>query len=120
MAEEEIIEIEYSGNCAVVVFKAASLSSSKQISELSDTLRDFVEEQKPTKMIFDFEAVKFFSSQVLGILLDMRKRLKEFDGKIVISAIDPQLYRVFRITNLDKIFEFFPDRNTAIEATEKK
>jgi len=120
MANEEIIQIDYSDNCAVVVFKAAALSSSKQISELSDTLRDFVEEQKPARMVFDFEAVKFFSSQVLGVLLDMRNRLKEFDGKIVISAIDPQLHRVFRITNLDKIFEFFPDRNAAIEATEKK
>jgi len=50
----------------------------------------------------------------------MRKRLKEFDGQLVISAIDPQLYRVFRITNLDRIFEFFPDRNAAIEATEEK
>ena len=120
MAQEEIIEIEYNDNCAVVVFKAASLSSSKQISELSDTLRDFLQQKKPARMIFDFEAVKFFSSQVLGVLLDMRKRAKEFNGQIFISAIDPQLYRVFRITNLDKIFKFFPDRNAAIEATEKK
>jgi len=120
MDEEEIIQIEYNGDCAVVVFKTASLSSATQISELSDTLRKFLQEQKPQRMIFDFAAVKFFSSQVLGILLDMRKRLKEFGGQIVISAIDPQLYRVFRITNLDRIFEFFPDRNAAIEATDKK
>lgn len=119
MAEEKIIEIEYSGNCAIVAFKVASLSSSKQISELSDTLRQFVQEKKPARIVFDFEEVKFFSSQVLGVILDIRKRLKEFDGQVVISAIDPQLYRVFRITNLDKIFEFFPDRNAAIEATKK-
>lgn len=120
MAEEEIIEIEYKDSCAVVVFKTASLSSTIQIAELSDTLRDFVQQQKPARMIFDFKAVKFFSSQVLGVLLDMRKRLKECDGQIVISSIDPQLYRVFRITNLDRIFEFFPDINAAIEATGKK
>jgi len=120
MAEEEIIEIEYDGSCAVVVFKTASLSSPQQISELCDTLREFVREQKPARMIFDFKAVKFFSSQVLGILLDIRKRLEEFNGKVVVSAIDPQLYRVFRITNLDRIFEFFPDKQAAIEATKKE
>jgi anti-anti-sigma regulatory factor len=37
-------------------------------------------------------------------------------GKVVISAISPSLHRVFKTTNLDKIFEFFPDRLAAMEA----
>jgi anti-anti-sigma factor len=58
--------------------------------------------------------VRFFSSQVLGLLLDMRSRTQPFEGEVVISAINPQLHRIFRITNLDKIFRFFPDKISAV------
>ena len=67
-------------------------------------------------MIFDFGSVKFFSSQVLGLLLDIRAKLETYNGEVVISAINPQLHRVFKITNLDKVFRFFPDKESAIQA----
>ena len=68
------------------------------------------------EMVIDFENVKFFSSAVLGLLLDIRAKLKTYEGEVVISGINPQLYRVFKITNLDKIFRFFPDKQSAIRA----
>jgi anti-sigma B factor antagonist len=66
-------------------------------------------------MVFDFGNVKFFSSQVLGMLLDIRSKLEEYDGNIVISSIDPQLHRVFKITNLDSVFSFYPDKESAVK-----
>jgi len=57
-------------------------------------------------VVVDFECVKFFSSTVLGLLLDIRAKLKAYNGEVVISSINPQLYRVFKITHLDKIFKF--------------
>jgi anti-anti-sigma factor len=53
---------------------------------------------------------------VLGLLLDIRAKLQSHNGKVVISAINPQLHRVFKITNLDKIFAFFPNRESAVKA----
>jgi anti-anti-sigma factor len=60
--------------------------------------------------------VKFFSSQVLGLLLAMRTRLSSYGGQVIISAINPQLHRVFKITNLDQVFRFFPDAESAIDS----
>jgi anti-anti-sigma factor len=56
---------------------------------------------------------------MLGILLDARKKLSSYNGNIVISGINPQLYRVFKITNLDKIFRFYPDAQTATDDLKK-
>jgi anti-sigma B factor antagonist len=65
-------------------------------------------------MVVDFSGVKFFSSQTLGVLIDARKKMAAIKANIVISGINPQLYRVFKITNLDKLFSFYPDAQTAI------
>ena len=117
MADEIGLEIAIEANNAVVAFKSASLSDVDGITNASGQIKDFIEENKPKRLIFDFEGVKFFSSQVLGLLLDIRAKLSEHSGEVVISAINPQLHRVFKITNLDKVFKFFPDKESALKMT---
>ncbi len=120
MEQEQLVEITQTGNVAVVSFSLASISGVSGIDEISSKVREYITEHKPKKMLVDFEGVKFFSSQMLGVLVDVWRRLKEYDGLVRISGIDAQLSRVFRITNLDKIFEFYPDRRTALKAMAEK
>ncbi len=113
MDKEVGVEITSQGTMATVAFKATSISDVEGISCASKQIKGFIEESHPDKIVFDFERVKFFSSQVLGLLLDIRAKLQTYNGEVVISAINPQLHRVFRITNLDKVFKFFPDKESA-------
>ncbi len=114
MAEIDM-EITREANAAVVAFKSASMSDVEGIAAAARKIRDFAESKRPHMLIFDFGTVKFFSSQVLGLLLDVRKKLAESGGQVVVSGINPQLHRVFKITNLDKVFQFFPNREEAIK-----
>lgn len=119
MAEEMDIEITRNeAGIAIVVFLSPSMSNVDAISNASTKIKDYVKEYRPRMLIFDFEVVKFFSSLVLGLLLDVRGKMSAYDGEVLISGINPQLHRIFKITNLDKIFRFFPDRQDAIEATQ--
>jgi anti-sigma B factor antagonist len=108
------VEITSERNVALVVFKAASINDMEAIAAASKRINEFIEENHPNGLVFDFGEVKFFSSRVLGLLLGIRAKLKTYDGEVVISAINPQLHRVFKITNLDKIFRFFPDKESAV------
>jgi len=116
MDEEVGVEITSQGSMATVVFKATSISDVEGISCASKQIKEFIEKSHPSRIVFDFERVKFFSSQVLGLLLDIRSILQTYNGEVVISAINPQLHRIFKITNLDKIFKFFPDKESAFRA----
>ena len=91
-------------------------SDVERIATASKHIKDFVDENQPIRLIFDFSRVKFFSSLVLGVLLEIRSKLASYNGEVVISAISPQLHKVFKITNLDKIFTFFPDKEAAVSA----
>jgi anti-sigma B factor antagonist len=116
MDEKTNLEIISKESVAVVVFKDTSISNMESIAAASKQIKKFIQENYPNRIIFDFGRVKFFSSQVLGLILDIRTKLETYDGEVVISAINPQLHRVFKITNLDKIFRFFPDQESAIKA----
>lgn len=115
MAKKINIEITTENEAAVVTFKATSISDAKGITSATKQIEEFIEGNHPNTIIFDFEQVKFFSSQVLGLLLNIRAKLRAYNGKVLISAIDPQLHRIFKITNLSRIFEFFPDKESAIK-----
>jgi anti-sigma B factor antagonist len=119
MAEEVAMEITMEANAAVVAFKSPSITDVDGIATATTRIKAFIDENKPARLIFDFDEVKFFSSQVLGLLLDVRAKLETDDGEVLISAINPQLHRVFKITNLDKVFRFFRDRESAIKTKSK-
>lgn len=114
MGDDIDLEITAEKDVAIVSFKATSISNFERISAVSFQIHQFIEKNQPRIVVFDFEQVKFFSSQVLGLLLEIRAELQEQGGDVIISAIDPQLHRVFKITNLEKIFRFFPDKQSAV------
>ena len=116
MEEKVDVRITREDSIAIVSFKADSIIDLDGIATASKQIKEFVDENHPNSLIFDFRGVKFFSSLVLGVLLEIRSQLSTYNGEVAISAINPQLHKVFKITNLDKIFKFFPDKETAVRA----
>ncbi len=113
--DQPTIDIEIVDDVTVVSFVVYAISSVNGIEAVSEQIRAYIAENQPDKMVVDFSKVKFLSSQMLGLLVDVWRRLGVYGGHLVISGINPQLNRVFKITNLDKIFEFAADKDSAVE-----
>jgi anti-anti-sigma factor len=103
--ENELL-IEPYKDVTVVSFQNVSVLDSANIEALGRTLLDLVEKQDTRKLILEFSAVRFMSSQALGVLLQLKKAMDPVHGKIVIAGIRPELHKVFKITNLHKMFTF--------------
>lgn len=116
MTDKPIVEISEDGDIFVVSFNQASISGVSQVEKIAETLRSLVRDRQPGKLVIDFSNVVFFSSQMLGLLVDLWRCMKDAGGKLIISGINPQLTRVFRITHLDRIFEFYEDAQAAVSA----
>lgn len=112
----DILEINADDDILVVSFKQPSIGGIGQVEKIAEPLRDLVQQNQSCKMILDFSDVQFFSSQMLGLLVDLWRRLKDSGGALLISGINPQLTRVFRITHLDKLFDFYDDTDAAVSA----
>jgi anti-anti-sigma factor len=116
MDDKRLIDIEHNGETSIVSFRSMSISGLSEVDALGRELHAFIDTNNPKKIIVDFQTVKFLSSQILGLLVGMWRKVKDKGGTVVISGINPQLTRVFKITNLDKIFTFYPDRQSALDA----
>lgn len=108
------LDISSQGDVLVVTFRQTSIEGITGVEQAADMLHSMIRDQQPHKMVIDFSQVRFFSSQVLGLLVDVWRRMKDLGGALTISGINPQLTRVFRITRLDNLFSFYENAEMAV------
>jgi stage II sporulation protein AA (anti-sigma F factor antagonist) len=116
MCDKQLLEIRTEGDILVVRLDVVSISAMSEVEHVSQLLRHSVQEHHPKYLVVDFSGVRFFSSQMLGLLVEVWRRLRDSGGSVTITGINPQLTRVFRITNLDKLFSFYETTEQAITA----
>lgn len=98
----------------VVQFQESAILDALMIQEISEELNHLVEAQHQQKLLLDFMKVKFLSSSALGILVTLRKKVDANKGDLVICGMNPELRKVFKITNLEKLFKFADDEPSAM------
>lgn len=101
------------GPVMIVEFRQPSLMDPIVLENTSKKLIALVDEEDRRKMILDFEKVQYLSSQAIGILLTMKKKIDALgNGKLVLCGIGPKLAELLKITRLDKLM--------VIKATQKE
>ncbi len=68
------------------------------------------------KSSFLSAAVDHLSSAALGTLITINNKVKVKGGQLRLSDINPQIYEVFTITKLNKLFKIFPTVKDAQES----
>ena len=99
----------------VVGVRSVSITDMPTIESIGKELYALVEEQARKKVVVDFAAVRFLSSQMLGVLISLQKKAKGIGGRVVLCSLRPDLMKVFQITKLDKVLEFAADEREALK-----
>ncbi len=90
----------------VVTVNDSSVLDTLQVQQVGDELYNLVDNKAVRKMVLDFGKVQFLSSSALGVLITLRKKAEAIKARIIICGMRPELMKVFKITRLDKMFEF--------------
>jgi anti-sigma B factor antagonist len=98
-----------------VGFREASILDVLTIQKIGQELYSLIDERGKKRVLLDFGYVRFLSSQALGVLVTLRRKADKAGAKVALAAIRPELLKVFKITNLDKMFTFYPTVEEALE-----
>ena len=74
-----------------------------------------VSETGVSLVIVDLSRVTIIPSLALGMLVQISNKCKARQQKLKLAGVNPQLRQVFSITRLDRVFEFTPDVEGAME-----
>jgi len=110
------IDIEEVGDVTVAKFIDKKILDETNIQIIGNQLFGLVDEDGRTSIILDFSNVEYLSSAALGKLITMDKKVKAARGQLRLCSIRPEIYEVFAITKLNKLFKIHDDQDQALES----
>jgi anti-sigma B factor antagonist len=108
------VRIKRTDNVVVVQFADRKILEELVIQDIGDELNRIVESEPGVRLLLDFSNVDHLSSAALGMLITLNNKVKEQNGALRLSNIDKQIYEVFKITRLNKLFQIYPTAEEAL------
>jgi len=114
--ERSHFTVRKSGDVNIVEFADRKILEELSISEILEGLTQLVASSRAIKLLLSFQNVEHLSSAALGMLITLNKHVGEQRGTLKLSNIAPQIYEVFKITRLNKLFDIYNTKEEALES----
>ena len=116
MTEYRRLDVNEVGDVTIVRFRDHKIIEDINIQELGQEMFRLVETDGRRRLLLDFSSVDFLSSAALGKLITLDKKMKAHGGVLKLSNIRPEIYEVFAITKLNRLFDIKDDEADALAA----
>ena len=89
----------------LITFRDERIADEDHIAAIEKHVMELVTVSPGTMVTLDFKNVKFMSSSFLGFLLKLHKAIAQSQGKLKLRSMSKQIYQIFKITSLHKVFK---------------
>lgn len=102
-------------NSEVSVLEASGVLDIHTVGEFEEAFQSLFR-NKRYRIILDLGKLDYISSAGIGILVGNIKEIRRNRGDIKIAHVNPDIYKVFEILELPKLFQFLPGEREAAQA----
>jgi anti-sigma B factor antagonist len=108
-----ITEIE---KYTVIEFRTPSLMDPAVLEAIGQAVYRLVDAEDRRLLVLDFERVEYLSSQAIGIVLTLNKKLAKLKHtSLVLCGVGPKLMELIKITRLDKVLKIKASQKEAVK-----
>jgi anti-sigma B factor antagonist len=108
------LSIQREGDVTVIRFNDRNILDEASIQAIGEEILRHVEASPGPRILIDFTHVDHLSSAALGTLITVNNKVRQKDGQLRLCNIDPQIYEVFVITKLNKLFQIHKSAQDAM------
>jgi anti-sigma B factor antagonist len=109
------LRLEPIDGVTVVSFVDTKIVNEDSIQEVGEELYSLVEDKGYKKILLNFGNVHYLSSTVLGKLTTLKKKVGAIKGNLKLCCIHPELFEVFKLTGLNRVFEIYSEEQAALD-----
>jgi anti-sigma B factor antagonist len=109
------LDVDLVEGIVLVCFTAPRIVQEEDIQATFEQLQRLQDEKPGREYVLDFRKVQFLSSSVLGRLILLQKNVASTKGRVVLCGIAKEIFEVFKITKLDKVFTVKEDAKAALK-----
>ncbi len=107
------LTVEPINDVNVIGFVDANVLDQVRIEQIRGELDQIVEKSPRPKLVISFQGVAHISSAVLGVLMNLDKKVRARKGELRLACIGGNIRQVFSITKLDKILRIYESTDQA-------
>lgn len=86
------------------------------IKQIGEEISQIIDSQVQPKILISFANVDHLSSSALGTLITINNRISSKDGQLRLADIDEQIYQIFVITKLNRLFQIHESTEKALQS----
>ncbi len=117
MAENDSrLTIETSDDITLVGFLDRNILEEATIQHIGDQISDIIDATPNPRILINFDNVDHLSSAALGMLITINNKVRHKSGQLRLANINTQIYEVFAITKLNKLFQIHSDAEKAMQS----
>lgn len=110
------LRVKREGDVTVVEFVDRNILDEANIQQIGEEVTQLVNAEPNPKILISFKSVDHLSSAALGTLITVNRRVADRSGQLRLANIDPQIFEVFKITKLDKLFQIHESTREAMDS----
>lgn len=112
-AEESRLRVKKDKGIVHIEFVDRNILDEANIQQIGEELSRIVESETQPRVVISFQNVDHLSSAALGTLITVNSKIRNRNGQLRLADIDPQIFEVFVITRLNRLFSI---HDTSAEA----
>ncbi|MFU8828204.1 MAG: STAS domain-containing protein [Phycisphaerales bacterium] len=113
-SSESRLRVRKEEGITLVEFVDRNILDEANIQRIGEEISEIIDGDTEPRLLISFSNVDHLSSAALGTLITIHNRLKQKGGQMRLANIDPQIYEVFMITKLNKLFDIHETSDEAI------
>lgn len=97
-----------------IEFTDRNILDEANIQQIGEEISRLIDARPDPKVLISFENVDHLSSAALGTLITINNKVRSRNGQLRLADIDRQIYEVFVITKLNKLFQIHKTSEQAL------
>jgi len=110
------LRVRRADNITRIEFVDRNILDEGNIQQIGAEINELIEAESSPRVVISFSNVDHLSSAALGTLITIHNKVRSRDGQLRLAEIDPQIYEVFVITKLNKLFEIHESVDDAVSS----
>lgn len=115
-AADSRLRVRRKDHVTQIEFVDRNILDEANIQLIGDEISSLIDQDASPRLLISFANVDHLSSAALGTLITINNKIKGKGGQLRLANIDPQIYEVFVITRLNKLFQIHENTDEAMKS----
>ena len=112
----DLFHLKSEGPVHVVELSIPEQLDSEEFDRLNDALLALFAEKPAGRWVLDLSRLAYMGSSALGLMVNIRQKVKQGGGKLALCGLSPRLMAIFRTCCLERLFTIKGLRADAVRA----